>query len=187
MKTKSAFRSCVAVRRTVLGVLLVSLVSVVESIAQQPKVEKKEVAPSGYLNKISPPGLRFAPPPKPPVAYLPPLPITYDPQPVFTPEFASPMSDLPKPPSSNTASAPAPNPVVPGPERLSPIYNNGGNKQSQIPVSAGEAGVVSPQMLVKFFQAAQPAEVQMLMNNPVSFKAPLPAERPSSSATYEVK
>lgn len=159
---------------------------------QQPTPASKHPAATatGYLGKAAPSGLRFAPPPKPPVAYLPPLPITYDPQPVFTPEFANPTGELPPPPPPPNNSSNLAPPSVPGPEKvLSPLYPNHtpGGKQNQVPLSAGEIGVVIPQMLVKFFQPGQPTEVQMLMNNPVMFQPPLRQERPSSSATYQVK
>ena len=60
-----------------------------------PPLNTKTASGPGYLNKTPPSGLRFAAPPKPPVAYLPPLPITYDPQPIFSSDFAPPTSDLP--------------------------------------------------------------------------------------------
>jgi hypothetical protein len=187
MKTKVTLLRSVS-KRMALGVQVCIAAATFEALAQQPVATKKETTPAGYLSKSSPSGLRFAAPPKPPVAYLPPLPITFDPQPVYTFEFASPMQDLPKP---SNAGAPPPKiavPQVPGPEIVSPLYNNPGSRQGggQIPMTSGEVGIVSPQMLVKFFQVGQP-EVQMLMSNPVSFKAPVREERPSSSATYEQK
>lgn len=140
---------------------------------------------SGYLNKAEPSGLRFAPPPKPPVAYLQPLPITYDPQPVFTSDFAPPTTDLP------VAKAPGPPPPAPqvvGPSVTSLTSNFSTNRpQGQIPAAPVDLGSVSPQMLVRFFSNGRPNEVELLLTNAVSFKAPVREEKPSSSASYEVK
>jgi len=192
MKTKTPFRFW-PMAKVALFAFSILVFGLVSSTAQQP-VPAKKAPPSpatpGYLSKSAPMGLRFAPPPKPPVAYLPPLPITYDPQPVFTPEFASPNGELPQPIHTGSTSNQTAAAVPPSPEKvLSPLYptNDGAVKQGQFPLTAGDVGIVSPQMLVKFFQQNQPGEVQMLINNPVSFRAPVREERPSSSASYQVK
>ncbi|MBI2948315.1 MAG: hypothetical protein HYY23_11775 [Verrucomicrobia bacterium] len=143
-------------------------------------------APSqGYLSKASPPGLRFAPPPKPPVAYLPPLPITYDPQPVFSSDFAPPTTDLPV---GKGPPPPALPPSVVGPSVTALVSNFTTNRaQGQIPAAPVDLGSVSPQMLVRFFSTGKPNEVELLLTNAVSFRVPVREEKPSSSASYEVK
>lgn len=146
---------------------------------------QKSASNQGYLSLAAPSGLRFAAPPKPPVAYLPPLPITYDPQPVFSSEFAPPTTDLatPKPPPP----APLP-PSVVSPSLTSLASNFGTNRSSgQIPTAPVEMGSVSPQMLVRFFPGGKLGEVELLLTNAMSFRVPVREEKPSSSASYEVK
>jgi hypothetical protein len=142
----------------------------------------KEPLLPGYLSKSPPSSLRFAAPPKPPVAYLPPLPITYDPQPVFSPEFAQPNAPFPV----SVSTPPTPLPPAPTslqwPEAASKMTN-----KVQIPATPVDMGAVSPQMLVRFFQNGKPADVQMLMTDTVSFRVPVKEEKQSSSASYEVK
>lgn len=167
-------------------VVLILFGTVFHTLGQSSKKPpQKETSTTGYLNKAAPSGLRFALPPKPPVAYLPPLPITYDPQPVYNPEFAQPVIDVPR---LSTTNAPPPPPPqvsrVPWPEA---VTNFPTNKPVQIPPTPVELGAVSPQMLVRFFQNGKPADVQMLMTDPVNFQVPVREERRSSSATYEVK
>ncbi len=157
-----------------------------QALAQTPKnAPPKEAALPGYLNKSAPSGLRFAAPPKPPVAYLPPLPISYDPQPVYTPDFAQPIADFPH---TVTATPPPPPPFVSSvqwPDSRNSF--NTTNKQVLIPATPVDLGAVNPQMLVRFFSNGKPADVQMLVNDPVGFRVPVKEEKPSSSASYQVK
>lgn len=170
-----------------LAVLMFSLTSFGQG--QSKPVPTTKAAPKeaptvpGYLSKAPPPGLRFAPPPKPPVASLPPLPITYDPQPVFTPDFAQPLADFPATVRETKQIQAPQTPVVPVLDLASQISTNRGEK---IPPAITSAEAVSPQMLIRFFQNAKPAEIEMLMPNPVYFRPPV-EERRSSSATYELK
>lgn len=180
----------------VTGVLAVTiLTSATEAYGQkathaQPPVRKQPTSPapqpansSGYLSKLPPTGLRFAPPPKPPVSSLPPLPITYDPQPVFSPDFAQPLAEFPNPPKPT----PPPPRIDPQDVEVAELASIFTNKTEKIPPSLAPVEAVSPQMLIKFFQNAKPAEVQMLVPDPVYFRVPVREERRSSSATYEVK
>jgi hypothetical protein len=175
------FRSSV-----IAAFLILSLIGVPISSGQNAKKEpsvKKEATQSGYLSKAPPAGLRFAPPPKPPVAYLPPLPITQDPQPVFSGEFAPP-TDFPVPPPSPKPVAIQPaSQIVPFAELASTLTN----RQGKIPPTPVEFNRVSPQMLVRFFQNGKPEEVQLLIGDPVSFRVPEKENRPSSTAGYELK
>lgn len=157
-----------------------------QSLAQtRKKAPPKEVILPGYLNNSVPSGLRFAAPPKPPVAYLPPLPISYDPQPVYTPDFAQPTADFPH----SVAVTPVPPTTfvstVVWPDSRNSF--NTTNKQVLIPATPVDMGAVSPQMLVRFFSNGKPADVQMLVNDPVGFRVPVKEEKPSSSASYQVK
>lgn len=146
-------------------------------------------AKRGYLSRPQPSGLRFAPPPKPPVAYLPPLPITYDPQPVFSPEFAQPGTEFPIQ-SDVTSSKPSPAPPASVPiTDISSIFK--GTKQGKIPVDTGNQGIVSPQMLVRFFEGGKPMSIEIPIDNliegPLNFQIPVRQGKTSSSATYELK
>lgn len=141
-------------------------------------------APSGYLNKAAPPGLRFAAPPKPPVAYLPPLPITYDPQPVFSSEFAPPTVEI-APPKKIVTPQPTNGPTS---IRLPDLVSDLGSKRTgNIPAYPVDMGSVSPQMLVRFFHDGRPGGVEMLLTNGISFQVPVREGKPVSSASYEVK
>lgn len=167
-------------------VLAIFLGGVWDGLAQAGKKETPRVTSAplpGYLSKAAPSGLRFAAPPKPPVAYLPPLPIPTDPQPVFSPEFAQPIADVSPPARTN----PTPSPKLPNSVQWPEIATMFTNKQGQIPPTPVDMGAVSPQMLVRFFQSGKPADVQMLMADPVSFRVPVKEEKPSSSASYQVK
>ena len=148
-------------------------------------MSQKPTSSQGYLSKATPPALRFASPPKPPVAYLPPLPITYDPQPVFSSDFAPPTTDLP------VAQAPPPPPLQPsvvGPSMTSLVSSFTTNRPpGQIPSAPVDLGSVSPQMLVRFFPGGKHNEVELVLTNAVSFRVPVREEKPSSSASYEVK
>lgn len=57
--------------------------------------------PPGYLNKSTPPNLRFAPPPKPPVASLPPTAIPTDLPPVLSDKFLEKGDSVGRPPSDH--------------------------------------------------------------------------------------
>ena len=138
----------------------------------------------GYLSQLPPPGLRFAAPPKPPVAYLPPLPITYDPQPVFSSEFAPPTTDLVSPRMALPSSSEPPVMNVPF-AALTSNFNT--NRTGNIPSGPVDVASVSPQMLVRFFQSGKPRDIELLLTNAVSFRVPVQGEKPSSSASYEVK
>jgi hypothetical protein len=142
---------------------------------------KQEIPLSGYLSKSAPSGLRFAAPPKPPVAYLPPLPITYDPQPVYSPDFASPIADLPRAPADDIA----PPTLAPTSVPVTDLITMFTNKQGKIPQDLVEQGIVNPQMLVRFFQNGKASEIEL--REPISFKVPVKDEKPSSSASYQVK
>jgi hypothetical protein len=120
--------------------------------------KKKEAPPKetllpGYLSKSAPSGLRFAAPPKPPVASLPPLPITFDPQPVFSPEFAQPNGNFPVMVSTNPPPSSPPLTSMSWPEAVTKF----GTNKVQIPATPVDMGAVSPQMLVRFFQNGKPA------------------------------
>jgi len=155
-----------------------------KSPASPAPASPKPTSNQGYLSKAAPSGLRFAPPPKPPVAYLPPLPITYDPQPVFSSDFAPPTTDLPL----GKGAPSAPPPTVVGPSVTSLISNFSTNRiQGQIPAAPVDLGSVSPQMLVRFFSTGKPNEVELVLTNAVSFRVPVREDKPSSSASYEVK
>jgi hypothetical protein len=66
------------------GIVLVLAVGGLNGIAQT----KKPIGPTqGYLSKDTPPALRFSPPPRPPVANLPPSAIATDVPPVFSDTF----------------------------------------------------------------------------------------------------
>ena len=138
----------------------------------------------GYLSQLPPPGLRFAAPPKPPVANLPPLPITYDPQPVFSSEFASPTTDLHSPITALPPSSEPPATSVPF-AALTSNFNT--NRTGNIPSGPVDMASVSPQMLVRFFQNGKPRDIELLLTNAVSFRVPVQDEKRSSSASYEVK
>ena len=164
-----------------------------EGFTQTPKkpAEKASLSNSktasspGYLNKTPPPGLRFAAPPKPPVPYLPPLPITYDPQPIFSSDFAPPTADLPV---TKSAAPPAQQHTVVSPSVTALASNFGTNRMvGQIAGSPVDLGSVSPKMLVRFFQNGKPSEVELLVTNAPSFQVPVREIKPSSSASYEVK
>jgi hypothetical protein len=166
----------------------------VHSQAPKNQAPKKSATPSpsipkavpgqGYLSKAAPSGLRFAPPPKPPVAYLPPLPITYDPQPVFSSDFAPPTDFL-----AGKSPAPSDQPLkVVGPSVTSLVSNFTTSRvQGQIPAAPVDLGSVSPQMLVRFFPSGKPNEVELLLTNAVTFRVPVREDKPSSAASYEVK
>lgn len=145
---------------------------------------KKAVAKRGYLRNLQPSGLRFAPPPKPPVASLPPLPITFDPQPVFSPEFAQPGSKFPVEPNVKISTTTPGDPVSVPITDLASVFR--GPKQGKIPTDTGNLGAVSPQMLVRFFENGKPKTVEIpidnMIKNPAAFRVPV-----RSSATYEVK
>ncbi|MBI4659417.1 MAG: hypothetical protein HY735_11300 [Verrucomicrobia bacterium] len=145
----------------------------------------KATSPQGYLGKSSPMGLRFAPPPKPPVAYLPPLPITYDPQPVFSSDFAPPTTELPAPQPSV---GPAPPPAITN-VAVTILASNfvGTNRNGQIPASPVDLGSVSPQMLVRFFPNGRIGQVELFLTNGASFNVPVREDKRSSSASYEVR
>ena len=134
----------------------------------------------GYLSKTAPSGLRFAAPPKPPVTTLPPLPISYNPQPMFTPEFAEPLGELPVPPSP-----PAPPPVeVPTPVPFTDLVSTLANKAGKIPGNLPRNDPVLPHMLVKFFNGKL-ADTQFPSER-VSFQPPVTPSKPTSTATYNV-
>lgn len=149
--------------------------------AQAAKKEKDEPK-SGYLSKSPPSGLRFAAPLKPPVAYLPPLPITHDPQPLFSPEFAQPISELPvQPVVQPEPSAPS---ITSFPiTELTSIFTN----KSKIPENPSVPNVLNPQMFVKFFRQTKPVEAESQSLSSITFRVPVKEEKRSSSATYEVK
>jgi hypothetical protein len=136
----------------------------------------------GYLSKSAPSGLRFAPPPKPPVAYLPPLSISHNPQPVFNSEFAQPIADLPTPPIPNSAPTPPPITVVPFTE-LTTIFTN---KDSKVPESPVDPGAVSPQMLIRFFADEKPG-TRKTLDTPVFFRVPVNEETPTRVTSNQLK
>lgn len=148
---------------------------------QAAKKEKDEPK-SGYLSKSTPSGLRFAAPPRPPVAYLPPLPITHDPQPLFNPEFAQPISELPVQPVILPAPSAPSITSIPLTE-LTSIFTN----KSKIPESTSVPNVLNPQMFVKFFQQTRPGEGESPSLSSITFRVPVKEEKRSSSAIYEVK
>lgn len=157
--------------------------------AKSSSTSKKPVAKRGYLSKLQPSGLRFASPPRPPVSYLPPLPITYDPQPVFTPEFAMPGTELPVRKSVKVVTnTPTFNLDVPITD-LSSIFT--GPKQGKIPTDSGNQEAVSPQMLVRFFENGNRKTIEIpvdnIIGNPLTFRVPVNRPKASGSATYELK
>jgi len=160
-----------------------------QTTSKDSKALPESSAKRGYLSRPQPSGLRFAPPPKPPVAYLPPLPITYDPQPVFSPEFAQPGTEFPTQPAV-TSSKPITARVASVPiTDISSIFK--GTKQGKIPVDTGNLGTVSPQMLVRFFEGGKPISIEIPIDNliegPLNFQIPVRQVKPSSSSTYELK
>jgi hypothetical protein len=137
---------------------------------------------SGYLSKSATSGLRFASPPKPSVPSLPPLPITFDPQPVFAPEFAQPLTELtvqmaPPPPAASTP---------PAKPALTELVSSIANRQDKITALLVPVQAVSAQMLTKYFQDAKLTEVQAPVDSMV-FRVPENAGKQTSSASYQVK
>ena len=170
-----------------LGCLIAALVfepanSAFSQAAKKDKDQQKDQQKSGYLSKLPPSGLRFAPPPRPPVAYLPPLPISHDPQPVFSPEFAQPISEIPVQPIIHPPPPPRSITSLPITELTSILTN-----KSKIPESSSVPNVLNPQMFVKFFQHGKPGEGEGNSPSSITFRAPVKDERRSSSANYEVK
>jgi hypothetical protein len=160
-----------------LGLLVFSAFSVV---GQAVKVER----PAGYLNKPPPGGLRFAAPPKPPVEQLPPLPVTYDPQPLFSHEFAQPFGEA----ARMHSVVPAPSAFARPPSVEELVDSNFIRPISIPPVVPVDSGVVSPQMLVRFFAPGQTAEVGVIVDTSVAFQPPVyRGPKPSSSAVFRVR
>lgn len=137
--------------------------------------------PQGYLPKAGPAGLRFAPQAKPRPAYLPPLPITPDPQPaaISEPTPGSAGNSV----TTHVAGQVSPPKALPATDAVNASQGN----RAKTAVNPSESGVVTPQMLLKFFPNGKPAGYEMLLNEPVNFQVPVRETRPSSSASYEVK
>jgi hypothetical protein len=139
--------------------------------------------PPGYLTKSAPSVLRFAPIPKPPAGGLPPLPITLDPQPTYSPEFASAIPDAFRPASmivsgqTNSPKAPPAGLVV----MPAPASN------AKATAVTPESGTASPQMLIKLRPDGKPGGIEMYPGDWITFQTPVREERRSSSATYEIK
>lgn len=153
------------------------------ALAAPPKTNTPPVptVPQGYLPKAGPAGLRFAPPAKPRPAYLPPLPITPDPQPTAVSEPAPGSAG-----NSVTTHVTGQTSPRKAPAATDAVNANQGNR-AKTAGSPAESGLVTPQMLLKFFPNGKPAGYEMLLNDPVSFQVPVRETRPSSSASYEVK
>jgi hypothetical protein len=149
-------------------------------VGQAVKVER----PAGYLSKPPPGGLRFAAPPKPPVEQLPPLPVTYDPQPLFSYEFAQPFGEAARMHSFEVAQPTSPRP--PSVEEL--VDSNFIRPISIPPIVPMDSGVVSPQMLVRFFVPGQTAEAGVIVDSSVAFQPPVQrGPKPSSTAVFRVR
>ncbi len=138
---------------------------------------------SGYLPKSAPAGLRFAPPPKPRPDYLPPLPITPEPQPTGLFDSAPLTTNVTIVVTNVVAPVKAPKG---GAMTETARSERKAAKSGKKEMMTAEPGRVSPEMLLRFFPNGKPAGMEMLVNDPVNFQAPI-RERPSSSAGYEVK
>jgi len=163
--------------------------SFAQSGKQPKKAEPKSTVTRGYLSNPQAPGLRFAPPPKPPVAYLPPLPISQDPEPIFSPEFAQAGSELPVPPEPEKTETKR---VPPTPFALTDVASLLKDaKATKIPADGDSLGIVSPQMLVRFFENGKTKTIEIPIPNPIegpiNFRVPVNERKRTSSARYEVK
>lgn len=136
----------------------------------------------GYLTRLSPPGLRFAPPARV-VANLPPLPITPDPQ----PEVESKSAEAASEPSQATKAAATRRSARA--ERLPSPDANGtpSNQEIRRPAVAIDSSLMDPQILIRLFSTSpeSPPGVEMFVNEATYFQPPV-AHSPST-ANYEVK
>ena len=157
----------------------------VNVLGAPPAPPKDVPSPAGYLSKTGPGTLRFAPVAKPGSAPLPPLPITPDPQPAAAPQPATVIGG-----NSTTAAvyvARQPAPVKNGAAVAdSASSSTNAASQTRSPILP-EAGMMNPQMFLRFFPNGKPAGVGVLLNDAVNFEVPIKETRLSSSASYEVR
>lgn len=142
-------------KSTRLGLIAILWISVLQveaqstgrlTVSSQPSAPP-QVDSSGYLSKTPASPLRFATPPRPPVASLPPLAITQDPKPVFSARFVEPTADVTLVPAVAAPSAPDLATSVQWPELVSQIPT----KEGGIPESLPAKRAIAPQSLVHFF------------------------------------
>lgn len=156
--------------------MLLFLVPVLASIAGS-----DERAARGYLAVPGPSSssLRFAPPPKQPVAALPPIAINHSPPLAVVPDFAEP------PDANATEALPVP---LPAPGKAKPVAtekSQTSNRSTQVQAKARTAlpSEVSTEMLVKFFADTKVEAAHDLNREGVSlpFRIPLPPRPPTKA------
>lgn len=129
-----------------LGVLVLALGR--ESAGAQ--VKKQTSAPTpGYLKRSTPPNLRFAPPPKPPVASLPPTAIPTDLPLVLSDKFLEKGDSVGRPPSDH-ADADNPGGVEGNGNGFSKKRGNGKPTVVKAPPRQSEGELLK--LLVKYFE-----------------------------------
>ena len=119
---------------------------------------------AGYLAAVGPSPLRFRPAPPQLLLRLPPLP-----KEELPPSVPMPVAKE-QPNITITAPSPAPEPVIVVP-----------------PTGATNETAITPETLVQFFRqnAAQGKSPETTVVLPLNFAPPVPATKPSSTATYE--
>ena len=132
---------------------------------------------SGYLNKTPSSPLRFATPPRPPVASLPPLTITQDPKPVFSARFVEPTADVTLAPPTAARASDDLITSVQWPELVTQLPA----KQGGIPENVPPKRAIAPQSLVRHFESLSANEKLSL---DIEFQVPSEkkTDRPSETA-----
>ncbi len=129
----------------------------------------------GYLTKGPAYALRFAAPAKVPIAPLPALPISYDPQPQFAPAPAQPIVEAPAQTTIIVTTGPTTTPnTLSGNDLVRQLLS-----QQPLTVGAGTGGIV------KFFQSGT-NQIGITVDPTPLFQPPATLSRPSS-ATYQQK
>ena len=142
--------------------------------AQKPK---NSTPTPGYLNRVPPTSLRFAPPPKPPVAQLPATGITGGTAPLFNNQFFD----------ENTATN-APHISLPLDALVGgkPNRNPGAAPQEESADTTLSNALLSPQSLVRFFDHSERIVLPPL-NERLKFQPPLKGSTPSPSPASSPK
>jgi hypothetical protein len=134
---------------------------------------KKSVAPSqGYLSKDPPPGLRFAAPPRPPVASLPPAAIPANTAPVFSEKFYDKEEFRPEDPSKLKA-----------PDKLPKTVKKVSNEKPAEKPAAVQSNPDALKLLVKYFEFG--TSIPSSSDGTNRFKPPL-KEEPEAAAPSTV-
>lgn len=131
-----------------------------------------EVQPKGYLSKTSPVGLRFSPPPKPPVLSIGAQPGTYTPPPVFVKDFLSP-TNAPAPVLTNALLPRVTLSVPPAPVPES--STNQPTNSVKAVESPLQTNALQLQVLVKYFAETNANPRLAKLGEPINFRMPVPA------------